>query len=64
MYFAEKGWGVVSNEALKKDQFISVYIGELISQREKLEREKLQPASGLTYIIDCTPITPKYDTQK
>eukprot|EP00472_Partenskyella_glossopodia_P009670 CAMPEP_0197522398 /NCGR_PEP_ID=MMETSP1318-20131121/7562_1 /TAXON_ID=552666 /ORGANISM="Partenskyella glossopodia, Strain RCC365" /LENGTH=353 /DNA_ID=CAMNT_0043074777 /DNA_START=25 /DNA_END=1087 /DNA_ORIENTATION=- len=62
VYFAEKGWGVVTNEFVSKGQFISVYIGELISQREKLDREKLQPASGLTYIID-SQIGPKWTHQ-
>lgn len=57
-HFERKGWGVCSEERIKKGSFVSVYAGEIISHREKCLREEHSETS-VTYIIDAQ-VGPKW----
>lgn len=47
-----RGWGVVAKEIIKKDTFVTEYVGEVITTAEAERRGKIYDARGCTYLFD------------
>lgn len=47
-----RGWGVKTMQAISKGQFVSEYIGEIISNEEAEKRGKKYDQTGSTYLFD------------
>ena len=47
-----RGWGVKTMQTLSKGQFVSEYIGEIISNEEAEKRGKKYDQTGSTYLFD------------
>lgn len=46
------GWGVRTDERIKKGEFLCEYVGEVISYEEAEKRGKVYDAEGRTYLFD------------
>ncbi|XP_063594229.1 histone-lysine N-methyltransferase SUV39H2-like isoform X2 [Penaeus indicus] len=46
------GWGVKAMENIKKDTFVTEYVGEVITSEEAERRGKIYDAQGCTYLFD------------
>ncbi|XP_042858422.1 histone-lysine N-methyltransferase SUV39H2-like [Penaeus japonicus] len=46
------GWGVKALENIKKDTFVTEYVGEVITSEEAERRGKIYDAQGCTYLFD------------
>ena len=47
-----RGWGVKALEYIKKDSFVTEYVGEVISSEEAEKRGHVYDAQGCTYLFD------------
>lgn len=47
-----RGWGVRTEKALRKGEYVSEYMGEIITSEEANERGKQYDAIGRTYLFD------------
>lgn len=47
-----RGWGVKAEQKIKQGQFISEYVGEVITFEEAEKRGREYDANGLTYLFD------------
>jgi len=47
-----RGWGVKAKENIKKDTFLTEYVGEVITTAEAERRGKIYDARGCTYLFD------------
>lgn len=46
------GWGVKTMELIEKNQLVTEYVGEAITQEEAEERGKIYDSCGQTYLFD------------
>lgn len=46
------GWGVKTMEHIEKNQMVTEYVGEAITQEEAEERGKIYDSRGQTYLFD------------
>lgn len=46
------GWGVKAMENIKKDTFVTEYVGEVITSEEAERRGRIYDAQGCTYLFD------------
>jgi len=46
------GWGVKTMETIEKNQLVTEYVGEAITQEEAEERGKIYDSCGQTYLFD------------
>lgn len=48
----DRGWGVKTMERIEKNQLVTEYVGEAITQEEAEERGKVYDSRGQTYLFD------------
>ncbi|CAG0906599.1 unnamed protein product [Cyprideis torosa] len=48
----DKGWGVKTNATIYAKQFVTEYVGEIVTEEEAERRGKLYDSQGTTYLFD------------